>query len=261
LGEVGTDWEISLNQTDWRAIVDCETFNSAKVAWTQGDSQDSVAWREQRLKAHQRWLQDSAGGAGGAGISLTEHDSTTVVERDSIRTQAVLQAQKSRRSASWAALLALFSIAGAGIAIWLWQGENPIQANPGQTIACKADLSEGVNWTGCNRRGVSQPGAKARNAHLNHAMLDDARLKGADLAYASLKQASLRNAELAEINLNAADLTAADLTGADLSHADLSYAVLTGVNLTGVRFNATRLDKATWIDGRICAQNSIDVCQ
>ncbi len=264
LGEVSADWEISLDRVEWIGIADSTQFKAARAAWMQGESRDSEAWREQRLRARQRWLQDVAGGPG---ISLSAQSvasgsaATSFMDTDPIRAQAVLQARKSKRTATWGAVLGLLFVAGAGIAVWLGQSNKKIQAGVEQSANCGVALSDAVNWAGCDRRGIAQPGGVARNARMDKVLLDDAQLRGADLAYGSFKNASLRNAELSEVNLTGADLSGADLTGADLSRADLRYAVLTGAKLTGVRFNATRLDKATWFDGRVCAPGSTDVCQ
>jgi hypothetical protein len=260
-GEINLDWEISLNQSDWLRIAECAQFNSEKTAWVQGVSDETAAWREQRQMARDRWLREE-----GSSITQVAHDpeadaaARNSVVRDSIRTHALLQAEKAKPASPWIVRLAVLLIAGIGITIWLGESKQPIQTSIGQVVECKSGLTSGVNWTDCDRRGYQQPGAQARNARLDRAVIDDSVLKDVDLAYASLKQTSLRNAQLVNAKLTGADLSGADLTGADLSGADLSYAVLTGAHLTGVRFNSTRLDKATWGDGRVCAPGSVDVC-
>lgn len=259
-GEVNPDWEISLNQSDWLRIADCAQFKAEKTAWVEGDSEDSAAWREQRQKARERWLHEGSGIAQEARDPIQDAAARNSIERDHIRTQALLQAEKSKPASPWIVPLAFALIVGIGATVWIGQDDQPIQAGISQSVDCAAALSDGVNWSGCDRRAYAQAGARARNARMDKVVLDDARLNGGDLAYASLKNASLRNAELVNINLSGADLSGADLTGADLSGADLRYAVLTGANLTGVRLQATRMDKAAWVDGRVCAPGSTDVC-
>lgn len=260
-GEVSPDWEVSLNGVDWLSIADSGQFKVEPVAWLNTDTQDNLSWHEQRKQARKRWLGESVG------ITDVVHDpaqdaaARSSIARDHIRTQALLNEAKNQRRSPLMALLAGLLIAGIGIAVWLGQGDKPIQAGIGQTVNCAATLGDGVNWVGCARRDLVQPGVKARNAQLDKARLDDARLKGGDLAYASLKGTSLRNAELVQVNLTGADLTGADLSGADLSGADLRYAVLSQANLTGARFSNTLLDKATWSDGRVCAAGSVDACR
>jgi hypothetical protein len=257
-GEIDPDWEISLNAVDWLSIVDSGQFKIEPGGEGVDDSED---WHDQRQQARKRWLGDASN------VTEVAHDPAqdaayrTSVARDHIRTQALVSEAQNKRGSPWIGLLVVVLIIGIGFAVWFGQGDKPIQAGISQTVNCVEALHDGVNWTGCGKPGLVQPGAKARNARLDKVRLDNARLKGADLAYASLRAASLRNAELVNVNLTGADLTDADLSGADLSGADLRYAVLAGANLTGVRFAATQLDKATWIDGRICAPGSTDRCR
>ena len=260
-GEVSPDWEISLNEVDWLSIAESGQFTADKAAWSEGDTEETASWRDQREQARQRWLHE------GAVITDVAHDpardaaARNSIAHDHIRTNALLQAEKTRRASPWAAILALGLLAVVGVTVWLGQGDKPIQAGIGQVANCASALRDGVNWTGCDKRGFVQVGAKGRNARLDKTRIDDAHLKGADLAYASLRNVSLRNAELTNVNLTGADLTGADLTGADLSGADLRYAVLTAAKLTGTRMDSAQLDKATWNDGRICAEGSTGECR
>ncbi len=260
-GEIKPDSEVSLNAVDWLSIADSGQFEIAVNSEISEASDGTVSWHEQRREARKRWLQE------GASVTEVARDleqnaaDRSSVERDHIRTQVLLNEAKNKRRSPWIVMLALLLIVGAGITIWLGQDDKPIQAGISQTVNCAELLRDGVNWTGCSNPGYVQPNVKARNAMMNKARLDDARLKGADLAYASLQSASLRNIELVGVNLTGADLSHADLSGADLSGADLRYAVLTQANLTGVRFAGTQLDKATWVNGRVCAAGSTDVCR
>jgi hypothetical protein len=260
-GEVSPDWEVSLNGIDWLSIADSGQFESSKTPGSPGETSDTVAWHEQRLEARKRWLHDAGGVTDLARDPLQDAAVRSSVERDHIRTQVLLQEEKNKRASPWIALLGLALVAGIGVTIWMGQGDKPIQTGIGQSVDCAAALTERVNWQGCDKPGYQHHHAQARNARLDRAKLPDARLKGSDLAYASLTGASLRNAELVDVDLTGADLTNADLTGADLSGADLSFAVLTGADLTGARFSASKLDKATWIDSRICATGSMDICR
>ncbi len=261
LNEVEPDWEISLNQVDWLSIADSGQFNLEQTAATEGGSEEAASWREQRQQARDRWLQDGAVVTDVARDPEKDAAARNSIAKDHIRTQALLQAEKTKRTSPWVALIGLLLIAGVGVTVWLGQRDKPIQAGISQAISCAAALSDGVNWTGCDKRAYAQPDAKAKNARMDKVQLDDARLKGADLAYASLNNASLRNADLGNVNLTGADLSAADLAGADLTGADLRFAVLTAANLTGTRMAATKLDKATWNDGRICAEGSLGECR
>ncbi len=260
-GEIQTDSEVSLNAVDWLSIADSGQFDIAVNSEISEMSDGTVSWHDQRREARKRWLQEGASVTEVARDPVQDAADRSAVERNHIRTQVLLNEAKNKRRSPWVLMLALLLIVGAGFTIWLGQGDKPIQAGISQTANCAEPLRDGVNWTGCGKPGYSQPNAKARNAMMNKIRLDEAHLKGADLAYASLQSASLRNIELVGVNLTGADLSQADLSGADLSGADLRYAVLTQANLTGVRFAATLLDKATWVDGRVCAAGSTDVCR
>jgi hypothetical protein len=261
MGEVSPDWEISLNEIDWLSIAESAQFNAEIATWNERDTEETVSWRDQRKQARARWLQEGAGVTEEAHDPVQDAAARNSIARDHVRTQALLQAEKTKRTSPWIGFLALGLIAGVGVTVWLGQGDKPIQAGIRQAVNCAADLSDGANWTGCDKRGFSQPGIKVRNAHLDHVQLDDARLHGADLAYASLRGASLRNAELVNVNLTGAELSGADLSGADLTGADLRYAVLTAANLTGTRLTGANLGKAAWNDGRMCAEGSIGECR
>jgi uncharacterized protein YjbI with pentapeptide repeats len=260
-GEINPESEVSLNAVDWLSIADSGQFDIPVHPEIIDVSEDSVSWHDQRRQARKRWLHEGASVTEVARDPVQDAADRSSVERNHIRTQALVNEAKNKRRSPWIFMLALALIAVAGFTIWLGQGDKPIQAGISQIVNCTEPLRDGVNWTGCVNPGYVQPNAKARNALLNKVRLDDARLKGADLSYASLQAASLRNVELVGVNLTGADLSQADLSGADLSGADLRYAVLTKANLTGVRFAATRLDKATWVDGRVCAAGSTDVCR
>jgi len=260
-GEINPDSEVSLNAVDWLSITDSGQFDISVSPEIIDESDDSVSWHDQRRQARKRWLQEGASVTEVARDPVQDAAERISVERNHIRTQALVEAAKHKRRSPWIGLLALVLLATAGFTIWLGQGDKPIQAGISQTVNCAESLRDGVNWTGCSKAGYVQPNAKARNAMMNKVRLDDARLKGADLAYASLQSASLRNVELVGVNLTGADLSNADLSGADLSGADLRYAVLAKANLTGVRFAGTQLDKATWVDGRVCLAGSTDVCR
>lgn len=264
-GEVSPDWEISLNEVDWLSIAESGQFKVDKAAekatWSEGETEETASWRDQRQQARQRWLHEGVVVTDAARDPAQDAAARNSIAHDHIRTDALLQAEKTKRPSPWAAILALGLLAGIGVAVWLGQRDKPIQAGISQVANCATALIDGVNWSGCDKRGYSQPTAKGRNAHLDKSRIDDSHLKGADLAYASLRNASLRNAELTHVNLTGADLTGADLTGADLSGADLRYAVLTAANLTGTRLDAAQLGKAAWSDGRVCAEGSVGECR
>lgn len=111
--------------------------------------------------------------------------------------------------------------------------------------ACSDPAAPGVDWSGCDK---------------SRANLSDAYLPYADLTNANLAYANLTYADLEHANLTQADLTHAYLSGADLKGADLTYAYLSGANLTNADLSGADLTGAMWMDGRVCAEGSIGVC-
>ena len=263
-GDIAPDWEISLDEVDWLSIADSGQFESELADGGASDDQDSLAWREERKRARERWL----GGPREAEPPLP-HDlekdarARLSVAQDHVRTEALLSAERRRRPPLWILLLVAAILAGLGVSVWFGQDEQAIQAGIGLAAEadCVAPLANGVNWRGCDRRGASARGATARNAMLENARLDEAGLSGADLSYAVLRGASLRNADLSGARLTGADLRGADLGGADLSGADLGHAVLTEARVAGTRLAGARLDRTVWVDGRVCAPDSLGECR
>ncbi len=160
-------------------------------------------------------------------------------------------------------LAALSVLLAVSAAVWIGQRQQSGPAAPRLTprTDCSAPPAPEVAWQGCDKRWAGLAAARLRGARLAKVRLDGADLRGADLRYADLQGASLRGANLLEAFLTGADLTGADLSGADLSRADLQYALLSGARTTGARLAGTRLGRAVWPDGRVCAPQSVDVCQ
>ena len=86
---------------------------------------------------------------------------------------------------------------------------------------------------------------------------------------------NLIGAKLEEVNLQGMDLSGRDFSGADLEKANLQNANLTnaifkntdleeanlkGAKITGTVFKGAKLEFATWIDGRVCAEDSLGDC-
>lgn len=61
--------------------------------------------------------------------------------------------------------------------------------------------------------------------------------------------------------LAGADLRQANLANANLAGANLSYANLSGAKLQGAQFRGAILKGTIWTDGRVCAVESVGVCQ
>lgn len=136
---------------------------------------------------------------------------------------------------------------------------------PARSGRCNAPPGAGVDWHGCrldrlDLSGVDLSGARLRDARAAGVRLTRARLSGADLAYADLAGAGLGQADLVGATLTGTNLRGADLTGADLGGADLSYADLYQARLGDALLAGARLDRAVWVDGRVCGPGSVGAC-
>lgn len=138
---------------------------------------------------------------------------------------------------------------------------------PAESVApdCRAAPASGANWDFCAKpkqqlakRNLA--GLSARNAQLSGTVLVNANLRGADLAYADLSAADFTLADARQARMVGASLRNAVLNHTRLTGADLSFADLSGATLAGAELSAVRLGNTIWIDGRVCARDSIGVC-
>ena len=130
---------------------------------------------------------------------------------------------------------------------------------------CRAPAARKVNWDFCAKpkqqlARANLTGMTARNAQLHGADLTNTNLRGTDFAYADLSATDFTLADGRHMRLVGASLRNAVFNHARLSGADLRYADLSGASLAGTDLTATRLGNAIWIDGRVCAQDSIGAC-
>jgi hypothetical protein len=130
---------------------------------------------------------------------------------------------------------------------------------------CNSEPVPGVDWHECRLDGLDLSGldlsrGRLRDVKARGVKLVRTRLQGADLAYADLTGAQLGGATLAEAVLVGANLRGADLSGTDLTGADLSYGDLYRARLDGTRLGGVRLDRAVWVDGRLCRPASVGRC-
>ena len=136
---------------------------------------------------------------------------------------------------------------------------------PTSLSSCDKPAVPYVNWENClklkiNLENKDLSNAQLRNSQLSESNLMNTKLNGANLSYADLHGSNLSYSQIQNTNLKGADLRNVDLSYADLSNSDLSYADLRKANLGGSKLDNVRFDHAIWIDGRICAPQSIGQC-
>jgi len=131
---------------------------------------------------------------------------------------------------------------------------------------CQAAPAAAVNWSSCemsarNLNHADLSRANLSNAKLKAANLNATQLRSADLSYADLDGTDLRDADLRTANLKGASLRGANLSKSDLRDADLGYANFQAAMLNGANLGGAKLDRAIWIDGRVCATGSVGDCR
>lgn len=130
---------------------------------------------------------------------------------------------------------------------------------------CDSPPAAAINWENCLKPMLDIPSvnltrANLRNSQLVMANIMNSNLTEADLSYADLQLSNLSYATLRSANLKGANLQQADLSYSDLRDGDLRFANLRGARLGSSNLQNARLDKAIWVDGKICAENSIGQC-
>lgn len=239
LGRVGEMDEVSQDRNFWhKADAVPELLQGVQALLSMSDQGDAVEWSEERAKAVMRWLDDRkspdprarAGGKGkNSAIEKRQggerRQNPETVEQHVYREwrgEFESWLRHQRKRYGAVAIGATLIVLIMILFGSFYRPVNPIKVGLRlQKSDCEALPSRGVNWSACIK--------------------DDALLVGVDL----------RGAELIGTRLRHADLRHADLSRANLTHADLAGADLQGA----------RLGEAIWIDGRICAADSIGRCK
>jgi hypothetical protein len=249
-GEILPGDEISPDQANWLPLSGFPGLVAAEQPPASGalpespvdaDADESAQpWRQERIKAAQRWEADPA-----AHQQSAPHVSPSPYVR-------------------WLGFaLALCAVGGLG-ALVLWQWQTPPESAkleiPSPIPSCEAAPAPRVNWRECDKSGILLVGSDLTGANLSLS-----RLNSTDLSGSRLSEANLSQADLSYATFNLADLTRANLTGANLNFADLKEANLSGAdlreaNLADAALEGARLDQAIWTDGRICASGSLGEC-
>jgi uncharacterized protein YjbI with pentapeptide repeats len=290
LGRICETDEISNNQHDWQKVSEVPVLVPEELK----ASLEDPAARDRLLIARMREDERSARNRRGdnaadipdinrrqrEGNDRRKEEEEQLIRHREIKTAIAESARQGQEHHFLRGVLATLVIAGIIGAAWYFQ---PWQKQ--DSSDCNAPAQPWVNWSNCQMEGVRLAstdlrGARMRNANLAGGDFRGSQLGGADLAYtsmvgtnlsgtqmsqAALVGANLRNADLSAANLSGANLAfaifqGADLTGADLSNADLANADLKGATITFAKIAGARLGKATWIDGKVCAEDSVGNC-
>jgi hypothetical protein len=263
LGQLDLRDEISLDGKQWLSVIESAVLDSDHARPPAAAPVDDD-WRREREKAKLRWLNDSMEARGEqTPLPRIPDDVDNRLRRHEEETRVRMSAETRRRPAFVAGIISMLLLILVGVGVWIGQSqESGIQTSLASKVSnCALPPAEGVNWTGCVRPDAVLASVVLKNAKLAKARLERADLTNADLSYADLSGANLRGANLRGAQLRGATLTQADLTGVDLAAADLGFAALNGALLDGARLDGARLGQTTWVDGRVCAANSVGTCQ
>lgn len=244
-GEILVSDEISPDQTNWLPLSDfpglvAEMPQAPEMEETEELlDEETMKWRQERAKAAVRWENDP-----------TAHQ------------QSNGHGQVHMVKWLWA-LLALLAVASLGMFV-AWQMQIPSESPKLEITppipSCEAAAGPKVNWQGCDKSGTLLGNSDLLGANLSLVKFNSTDLTGSRLASANLSQSDLSYATLNQVNLSGANLSGANLNFAEMRNADLSGANLRDAILEDAILDGARLDQATWVDGKICAANSIGQC-
>lgn len=240
LGRLHQDDEVSMDEMFWRKAGQVPELRRAMHDLLAGHTHvDDVQWSEERAKAVLRWLDDRKS-SDPRGSHATDddmprldtrsgderrHEAETVEQHVYREGRSAFESQLHHYRQRFGKPLAWFVsgvLVAAALLVLFVEPVNPVKVGlQMSTVDCAAPPAPSVRWSGCRK--------------------DGALLAGADLRAAELVGTSLRQAQLSHADFSRANLLHADLAGADLSGA--------------------RLGEAVWVDGRICAADSIGRCR
>jgi uncharacterized protein YjbI with pentapeptide repeats len=259
LGRLNADDEVSIDQINWQVIysqpqlMPNDNFLSEELIRKRLDERDGFERRYPLEKEIQPFTSSRHNTR-----RTDENDSN--IQRRQLRSLIMQRFRLQKQTMAWP-LIITFSVMTIILALTIIYAK-PL---PLATANCDAPATAGVNWTNClkpqlNLHNKILSNAQLRNSQLIGANLMNSTLTNADIAYADLRFSNLSYSQLQNSLLLGANLKNANLSNADLSNADLSYADLTGANLGRAKLDNARFDNAIWIDGQICATQSIAGC-
>lgn len=240
LGRIGEQDMLSLDGHFWRPLDQHPELIASVQAmlYQHVDASDGdVDWREERAKAALRWLDDRKmpDPRGHEPVTVSQEFKNLRQGGDRRQMPETVDQHvyrenrsafenwiRSRRTAYGRVVLFMAIVSALVIGgVLTLKPVNPVKVGLKFQADCASEPSRGVNWQGCDK--------------------SDQLLVGVDL----------RSAELSGVSFRQSNLKYADLTGANLAQADLAGADLTGV----------RLGHAVWLDGRVCAADSVGTCR
>ena len=97
-------------------------------------------------------------------------------------------------------------------------------------------------------------------ADYNRVLKGEKNFAGVKLEGANFKGMDLTGVDFKGADLEKANFEKANLTNASFQKADLEEANLKGANIKGAIFSGAEMEFTTWVDGRVCAEDSVGGC-
>jgi len=265
LGRIGPGDELSQDGHYWRKFDELPELAAAVdqlVKASSGNAADDPQWRDDRIKASLRWLDErkspdrrehespqSAAMAAplrsGGDRRITPETVEQHAYRES-RTSTESGLQQHRQHYGKGLLLGVTIALAALVGVTTYRPVNPVKVGLFiRSADCSRPPQPNINWEGCDKSGYLLVGGDLSGASLTRVKFVGANLAHTDFSGALLEGADLRKAVLQYAHLSNAQLQGADLRGALLDGAEMAGA---------------ELGNAIWIDGRICKRGSKGRC-
>ncbi|MCB2426308.1 pentapeptide repeat-containing protein [Methylophaga pinxianii] len=255
LGRINAQTEVSADQKYWQPLGDIIALQTAEPIIPPPltlDERDGFDRRnDQPLTEAEREMRRE---------QRRKQEPDFLIQQRQQRTELLEKLKPERPARFWPFFIISLILTGIFVGAVLFPTP-PIKS----TADCDAAPARQVNWENCLKPGMDIPSAtltsaNLRNSGLAMSNLMNADLVDADLSYADLSLSNMSYALLQGSNLKGANLQQADLSYSDLTDSDLSFANLRDARLGGSNLHNAKLDKAIWIDGRICAEGSVGNC-
>ena len=255
LGRIDAQTEISTDQQYWQPLGDVIALELAEPVMPPPLSVDERDGFDRRnelpLTEAQREMRRA---------QRRKQEPEFVIQQRQQRTELLQKLKPERPSRFWPLLIISLLLLGVVISAFIFPTPSTVSE-----AECDSTPAPEVNWENCLKPGMDIPSASLNGANLRNSDLTLSNMMGADLQQADLRYADLRLSNLSytllqQANLKGANLQQADLSYSNLAESDLSFANLRDAKLGGSDLSNVKLDKAIWIDGRVCAAGSIGNC-
>ena len=243
------NWQIILSVTELHPLNLSNDLDKAKRHLDERDGFDRRLQSTSEAHAAKRRVKDRR-----------SNDDKFDIYRRQLRTRLMLKFRQQKPLLFWPLIATFTTLTIIVLLALIFPKKLPVSL-----ADCSAPAAPEVNWSNCLKPRLDLQSKDLTNSQLRNSQLIgsnfmNATFTGSDLAYADLRFTNLNYTQLQNTILLGSNLKNADLSYADLTNADLSYTDLTNANLGGSKLDNVRFGNAIWIDGQLCAPQSIGQC-